>query len=330
MALVDVTFRDGGFAVGFRWPQHVVHEVVACLDRLGVTAVELGYIGGLPELHGAASAGTAADLTPSQVASCAVSNTLLTAMVHPSAAKQPIDFAAFRNAGLGLVRVVYHESWRDHLCALVGEAQEAGLSVTVNMALASRYDERGLYEQAAWLWEHAQPDVLYLADTCGALYPRDVSRLITALVESAPGDVGFHAHDFLSLAFANSLAAADAGARYVDASLLGLGRAAGNLRTELWLAAGEPRVDRGWDLALLVPILIALRAVGPREPDNLFSVACAVMNLTPPEEDLLISYARNNGDDPSQLALALASRPDRLSGELTIALISEALHAGDR
>jgi 4-hydroxy 2-oxovalerate aldolase len=306
--LLDVTFRDGGFAVDFRWPHPVVHAATRALDRLNVSAIELGYIGGLPELHSVRAAGTSADLQPSDIASLRPQQIELAAMIHPSATgAQDLDFGAYARAGVGLVRLVYHETWRDRVTALAADACEAGLRVSVNMALASRYERHELQAQAAWLIEHARPDLLYVADTCGALFPRDVRSLLEPLA-SGSCEIGFHAHDFLSLAFANSLAAVEAGATFIDASLLGLGRATGNLRTELWLTTGEPRCHP-WNLGQLARVLDLIHAADPHPAVATFSLACAALNLTPPEEDLLHEVAAAVGQDAVEVALAVASRP---------------------
>jgi len=305
--LIDVTFRDGGFTVGFRWPDEVVFEATCTLDQLGLTAIELGYIGGLPELHGVDASGTFADLKPEDVSSLKCEQAELAAMVHPSSdGSNRIDFGAFRQAGLSLARFVYHESWREQLRLLADDARNAGLRVTANIALASRYEPAALLAEAAWLGENVHPDVLYLADTCGAMYPQQVSRLIELLAAGSCCQIGFHAHDHLALAFANSLAAVESGATYIDSSLLGIGRGAGNLRTELWLTTRAARSE-----ALIRPSLAAalrlVRAANPDPPDVVFSLACAAMNLTPPEEDLLRTLADTAQADLGETALHIAS-----------------------
>jgi 4-hydroxy-2-oxovalerate aldolase len=63
--------------------------------------------------------------------------------------------------------------------------------------------------------------------------PADVTHRIEALVDAVSVPVGYHAHASLGLAIANSLAAVQAGARYVDGTCRGLGGGAGNAQTEV-------------------------------------------------------------------------------------------------
>lgn len=304
---LDVTLRDGGFAVGFGWPESLATLITHSLAQAGVDIVELGYIGGLPELHGQAAEGTTASLSVDYVRACSVEDVRTAAMVHPSALSQPIEFGRYAEAGLSLVRIVYHQDWVKNLLSLAEDCRVAGLAVTFNIALASRYDRSSLIDQIKSLHDAGGADVIYLADTCGALVPDDVAELIAAVASVAPDTaLGFHAHDFMRLALANSLEAAKAGATYIDSSLLGLGRSAGNLPTELWLlATGGLRLAgaMGVDAALA-----AIEEVRPRQADVVFAAAAAALNLTPPEEDALAVAAGRAGISSRLLALELVTR----------------------
>ena len=70
----------------------------------------------------------------------------------------------------------------------------------------------------------------------GGYVPSDVSELFTKVGQSVMVPLGFHGHDNLSLANANSLAAATSGAQFVDTTLDGIGRGAGNSVTEAFAA----------------------------------------------------------------------------------------------
>jgi homocitrate synthase NifV len=80
-----------------------------------------------------------------------------------------------------------------------------------------------------------------LADTVGVATPSRMAELVRACRETFGGAVGVHAHDDFALATANAVAAIEAGAAWVDGTLLGIGERAGNARTEVlaaFLAAG--------------------------------------------------------------------------------------------
>ncbi len=89
-----------------------------------------------------------------------------------------------------------------------------------------------LVEQAK-LFESYGAEVVYVVDSAGALLPFEVTEKITALRNELSIDVGFHGHNNLSMAMANTIAAVEAGATYIDGSLRALGAGSGNTQTEV-------------------------------------------------------------------------------------------------
>lgn len=76
---------------------------------------------------------------------------------------------------------------------------------------------------------------LYLADSFGSLTPDLVERKFTQIKQVWSGNLGFHGHDNLGLALENSLSAISGGADIVDGTVDGIGRGAGNTKTEYLL-----------------------------------------------------------------------------------------------
>src|SRR5690606_21278924 len=105
-----------------------------------------------------------------------------------------------------------------------------------------------LVEQAK-LMESYGADTVYVVDSAGALLPHEVTEKITALRENLQCNVGFHGHNNLSLAMANTLAAMNAGAKWLDGSIRCLGAGAGNTQTEVLVAVLDRLgVETGIDL----------------------------------------------------------------------------------
>ena len=302
--LVDVTLRDGGFEVDFHWPLEMFAAVPQALGPVGVDIVEIGYIGGVPLEHGVGTPGLGAHLTCAMVAGAAGTGPDLAAMIHPTALRGEIDLPAYRAAGLAMVRLVYHPDWSEEITRIAGRARDAGLQVTVNIALASRYDPGDLVDHARRICQGAAPDVLYVADTCGAFTPDRTRRTCAALRDQVAVPVGFHAHDFQTLAYANTLAAVEEGACYVDCSVLGLGRGGGNLQTEIMLANHRLSDDIPLGaLQALVRWRTVLGQLARRPLPDLVALACGALNLTPVEEASLRTFADQQGIAAAEAAL---------------------------
>jgi isopropylmalate/homocitrate/citramalate synthase len=103
-------------------------------------------------------------------------------------------------------------------------------------------------------------DEVVLADTIGVATPSAVRSLVER-VHTLGKPVGFHGHNTRNTGYANALAALEAGATVLDASIGGLGgcpyapRATGNVATEdlVYLLHGEG-VETGVDLDALVEV----------------------------------------------------------------------------
>tara|TARA_B100000214_G_scaffold373912_1_gene355325 strand:- start:333 stop:1463 length:1131 start_codon:yes stop_codon:yes gene_type:complete len=75
-------------------------------------------------------------------------------------------------------------------------------------------------------------NVLYIADSLGCCFPDDIHRIVANVSENFEGPIGIHSHNNKGLALANTLSAMNAGATYLDSTILGMGRGAGNTKTE--------------------------------------------------------------------------------------------------
>lgn len=327
--LLDVTLRDGSFAVDFKWSESSVRRIARSLALAHIPVIELGYLGGVPELHNVKDAGMTADfpLALAGELTAQFPETSFALMVHPGAVKRDLDYREIRRAGIDLLRFVFHPSWQAALKQSIAAAHEEGLSTTINIALSSRYDPACLIGLCQDLAATAPRTTIYLADTCSAFYPQQVAGLIESLASALPVPLGFHSHDFLALAFANSLAAASAGATCIDVSLAGVGRGAGNLPVELWCVTAVAQEVAGcpFDLEPLLAGLDEVRAYAPGRGQraDMVALVCGACNLTPPEEDLLRQTAARAGVDEALLACRYAmerARVPHLTSEALMAL----------
>jgi 4-hydroxy 2-oxovalerate aldolase len=90
-------------------------------------------------------------------------------------------------------------------------------------------------------------EYVIIMDSSGHYLPNDVTQRITALVDNLSVPVGFHGHNNLSLAVANSMAAVNAGATMIDGTTRGFGAGAGNTQLEVLLAVFE---KLGWETGI--------------------------------------------------------------------------------
>ena len=228
--LLDVTLRDGGYVNNHEFATDDVSGILAALAAGGVPYAEIGYYRPWRRPDEA----PAAARTPAEHVARArryLGDARLVCMVHPTqlAADKLGDLAA---TGVDVVRFAATAAGVDQLTAHVTACRELGMLASVNLIRASELtvDDIAACGRAA---ERIGASWFYVADSNSALYPDRVARIFERLRGEVEIRLGFHAHDGLRLAFANSLAAIDHGATIVDGSLGGMGKGGGNLPTEL-------------------------------------------------------------------------------------------------
>jgi len=163
---------------------------------------------------------------------------------------------------------------------IVARAHEDGLRSTVTLSVAFGCPFEGevapsrvleLVEQVA----DSAPDAVVLADTIGVAAPSHVRRLVGATV-ALTSRVGGHFHNTRNTGYASALAALDAGATVLDASVGGLGgcpfapNATGNVATEdLVYLLHREGLETGIDLEALIGVSAWLEGVLGRRLDGL-------------------------------------------------------------
>ena len=147
----------------------------------------------------------------------------------------------------------------EKLLAIADRPVTVTVSVAFGCPFEGRVDPGGVADLCARL-AAAGADELVLADTIGVATPGHVRRLIERIGSLGP-TTGGHFHDTRHTAVANALAAVEAGASVLDASVGGLGgcpfapRATGNVATEdVIYALGEEGVQTGIDLDSLIEV----------------------------------------------------------------------------
>ncbi|MDD3009181.1 MAG: aldolase catalytic domain-containing protein [Arcobacter sp.] len=118
---------------------------------------------------------------------------------------------------------------------LIEDAHAKGYETTVNiMAISKSFDDE-LDEVLAQLAK-TPVDVIYIADSFGSFYPEQIKKLTDKYLKVAKAtgkQIGIHAHNNLQLAYANTLESMIYGASFLDVTISGLGRGAGNCPLEL-------------------------------------------------------------------------------------------------
>ncbi|MBA8928926.1 4-hydroxy 2-oxovalerate aldolase [Kutzneria viridogrisea] len=252
MVNIDVTLRDGGYRNRFEFDLDYARTHARLSVAAGFDWVEIAYRKG--SFKPVADLGLTGRGDDSYIAAIAeeIGPEHVGLILHPRNIDAG-DLPAMHRAGARLVRVCVPAGDPGPALDTVRQAKEVGFTVCVNLTRVSQLPARKVVEVAAAAAD-AGTDVVYLADSNGSLLPAHTARLATLVKSVVPGEVGLHAHNNLGLAMSNAMAAVDAGATWMDSSVLGMGKGPGNLVAEQWIAyldrIGGDRYDLGTMLHL--------------------------------------------------------------------------------
>ena len=235
--ILDVTLRDGSHAMQHSFTEEQVRATARGLDQAGVRYFEVTHGDGLggSSLQYGFSKVSELKLIEAAVDECKTAEVSVL-LIPGIGIKEDLQDAV--KVGAKMVRVATHVTEADVAAQHIGLGRELGLKTVGFLMMAHMAPIEKLVEQAK-LFESYGAEIVYVTDSAGYMLPNEVKERIEALKNALSCEIGFHGHNNLSMAMANTLAAVEAGATYIDGSLRALGAGSGNTQTEVMVAVLE-------------------------------------------------------------------------------------------
>ncbi len=237
--VLDCTIRDGGLMNSHRFDDQFVRTVYRTCIQAGVDLMEIGYKNS-DSVFARDTFGHWMHCREDDVRRVLEEMPLalpLSAMVDAGKSNWKTDIIAKEKSIFSVMRVAFYAHQVPEALEMIQAAYQQGYQVWANLMAVSSLSEMEI-DQALERLAPCPAKVLVVVDSFGAMFPETVEYLVKKYLrfgKETNKDVGIHAHNNQQLAFANSIAAVAHGANYVDASLGGLGRGAGNCPMELLL-----------------------------------------------------------------------------------------------
>lgn len=260
--VLDCTIRDGGLINNHDFDRRFVREVYRALSTAGVDYMEMGYRNskklfsskeyGLWKFCEDDEIRRAIDGIESKVKIAIMCDVGRVDMeeVKPKS-ESPVD----------MIRVAAYVKDIDKAIFMVNNFAEKGYETTINIMAISRDQGPELDEALHQIEEESKVDVVYIVDSFGALYQEPTEHLVKLFKKILKTrEVGFHGHNHQQLAFGNTIEAIIHDANYLDGTVYGIGRAAGNCPLELLIGfLKNPKFDIRPILDLISKEFIPLR-----------------------------------------------------------------------
>jgi 4-hydroxy 2-oxovalerate aldolase len=237
--VMDVTIRDGGLMNDHNFSMDLVKAVYRTACEAGIDYVELGYKSS-KKIFAPTQFGPwkfCDEEVLREVVGEKDPAVKLSAMADADRSDYHNDILPRDKSALDMIRVATYIHQIPTALDMIKDAHDKGYETTVNLMAASTVQEAEL-DGALEVLAQSDVDVLYLVDSFGTMYCEEIRAMtdkFMKIARAAGKQVGIHTHNNCQLAYANTIEAIIGGANYLDASLAGLGRGAGNCQMELLL-----------------------------------------------------------------------------------------------
>jgi len=260
--VLDCTIRDGGLINKHDFDHNFVRAVYKAISEAGVDYMEMGYKNTKrlfsPKEYGAWK--FCDDDVIKKIVDGIESKTKISVMVDVDRVDIE-DVKPAKESPVDMIRTAAYVKDIDKAIYLVNHFAEKGYETTINIMAISRDMGPELDEALRQIEEESKVNVVYIVDSFGALYQEPVEYLVKkARSILKTREVGFHGHNHQQLAFGNTIEAIIHDANYLDGTVYGIGRAAGNCPLELLMGfLKNPKFDIRPILDLISKEFIPLR-----------------------------------------------------------------------
>ena len=240
LKVLDVTLRDGGCVNDFNFGQAYMEKILAAQEASGVDVIELGY---LDENKGS-EFGRTQYINEKVIEQCILRHKKpeITYVVMMDYGKFNVEHLQPKTeAGVDGIRIAFHKANRHEIVSAGRRIMDKGYKLYIQPMTTIHYSDAELLELVGLVNEKlSEAAAFYIVDSFGEMRPNDMSRILNLvdhnLVPSMP--LGFHSHNNLQMSYSNAISMLQFPTNrdlIVDCSIMGMGKGAGNLNTELLL-----------------------------------------------------------------------------------------------
>ena len=236
--IIDCTLRDGGYYNNWKFDDSLVEQYITAIVESNIDIVEIGFRF-LPLNRDLGALAFSTDqylnqltlLNDIDVAVMINAKEFIESDLGVDAALNSV-FSNKSDSVVDIVRIATHVSDINECQLIASVLSKLGYRVFLNLMQIDSIKSAVLSDVVTQIKEWGYIEVLYFADSFGNLNARSIGGIVETIKLIWRGEIGIHAHDNKGHALINSLSAIDLGVNYVDATILGMGRGAGNTKME--------------------------------------------------------------------------------------------------
>lgn len=302
--VVDATIRDGGLCNNFRFDDKFIKDLYQANVKAGVDYMEFGYKAS-KEIFNEDDFGKWKFCNDSDIRKIVGDNKTglkIAVMADVGRTDFQQDIIPKKDSPIDLVRIATYINTIPAAVEMIENCAKKGYETTINIMAVSKASTDDI-KTALDILGQSPVNAFYIVDSYGALYPEQSRKLANLYCEYADKygkSVGIHAHNNQQLAFANTIEAMTQGVSYLDATVDGMGRGAGNCALELLLGfLKNPKYKVAPILKIIEEHTEKLKAEGVKWGYDIPYMLTGQLNTHPRPA---ISYVKEDRKDYSKFA----------------------------
>lgn len=260
LKVLDVTLRDGGCVNDFNFGQTYMEKILAAQEASGVDVIEMGYI---DESKGSTYGRT--QYINEQVITQYILKNKKPGIIYVAM----VDFGKFNvddlntrtKEGIDGIRLAFHKKDFQEMIQLGRKIIEKGYMFYIQPMITLRYSDKELLNLIEMV-NSELPDAsgFYIVDSFGEMRPNDMSRVLNLVDHNLCPNMtlGFHSHNNLQMSYSNAISLLQFPTNrnlMLDCSIMGMGKGAGNLNTELLLEHLNLHYGKNYKIAPLLEVI---------------------------------------------------------------------------
>ncbi len=297
--VVDCTLRDGGLVNNFEFSDEFVKDLYLANIKAGVDYMEFGYKAS-KEIFDPKKFGKWKFCEEKDIRAIVGDNKTdmkIAVMADVGRTDFKKDILPKKDSVIDMIRVATYINTIPAAIEMIEDAKKKGYETTVNIMAVSKVNDAEL-DAGLELLAQCNVDVIYLVDSFGAFYPEQIERLTKkymAFAEKHNKKIGIHAHNNQQLAFANTIESLSRGASFLDATVCGMGRGAGNCYMELLLSfLRNPKYNKMAIMNFVEKQMLKLKASGAVWGYDIPYLLTGILNAHPSSA---IQFIKDNRSD---------------------------------
>lgn len=235
---IDCTLRDGGYYNNWNFSESLINQYISAMTSIKVDYIEIGF----RFIEFKRNKGKLAYSDDNYLDKLIIpKKTKIAIMINASDFFKDgeyqkkyvsIYFKQKKYSKISLIRIAAHFNEISILNNLSEDLKKLGYEIIINLMQISERKTQEI-SKAINLIKRLKPKAIYFADSLGSLRAEHTIKIIKTIKSNWKKDIGIHTHDNLGNALKNSLIAISEGVKWIDTTVMGMGRGPGNTKTEL-------------------------------------------------------------------------------------------------